>query len=93
MKQQIDPIEVANRLISLRLHHGLSQGEFADSVGIDRSSYSKIEKATKPLKADMAFNIAERWGVSMDYLYRGRLTEIPRSLADALISQRTQQTP
>ena len=85
----IDASAVADRLVRLREYHGQGQGEFADSVGIDRSSYSKIEAGKKPLKADMAFAIAERWGVSMDYLYRGRMTELPHKLADALMSSRT----
>jgi transcriptional regulator with XRE-family HTH domain len=82
------PTKVGERLAALREFHGKTKAEFADSVGIDRSSYTKIENGTKPLKADMAFDIAENWGVSMDFLYRGRLTELPRSLSDALVSMR-----
>lgn len=84
-----DPRLIGERLIALRSFHDMRQGEFADSVGIDRSSYSKIEAGTKPLKADMAFDIAERWGVTMDFLYRGRLTELPRKMADAFMANRT----
>ena len=91
MSRTIDPQAVAERLTRLREHYEMSQGAFADSVGIDRASYSKIEKGTKPLKAEMAFAIAERWGVSMDFLYRGRLTELPHSLADAFMPTRTQR--
>lgn len=86
---QIDPKAVAERLTRLREYHGKSRAEFADSVEIDRSSYSKIEKGEKPLKADMAFAIAERWGVTMDFLYRGRLTELPMNLAQALMPNRS----
>lgn len=93
MSPAIDPEAVADRLIRLREYHDLSQGAFADSVGIDRSSYSKIERGTKPLKAEMAFAIAERWGVSMDFLYRGRLTELPHTLADAFMPNRTHRQP
>ena len=85
----IDPVAVGERLVRLREFHEMNQGDFADSVGIDRSSYSKIERGTKPLKAEMAYAISERWGVPMDYLYRGRLTEVPRRLADAFMSRRT----
>lgn len=85
----IDPVEVGRRLQRLREHHNLSAGAFADSVGIDRSTYSKLEQGKRLIKADSAFAIAERWGVSMDFIYRGRLTELPHSLADALMQART----
>lgn len=83
------PEAVGRRVAALRRYHGLNQSEFAASVEIDATSYGRIEKGTKPLKADMAYRIAERWGVSMDYLYRGRLTELPPSLADSLMKNLT----
>ncbi|WP_320176654.1 helix-turn-helix transcriptional regulator [Roseovarius pacificus] len=83
------PTAVGRRLIALREHYGKTRADFAASVQIDATSYGKIEKGTKPLKADMAFRIAERWGVSMDFLYRGRLTELPSDLADSLMSNLT----
>lgn len=78
------PADVARRLTLAREALGLKKSEMADSVGIDRSSYTKIENGDKVLNADMAFAIAERWGVSMDYLYRGRLTDLPASIASKL---------
>jgi transcriptional regulator with XRE-family HTH domain len=83
------PESVGMRLRALREHHEQTKAQFADSVSIDRTSYINIERGTKPLKADMAYKIAERWGVSMDFLYRGRLTEIPPSLADNLMKNLT----
>lgn len=84
------PVAVGRRLKALRDYREKNKAEFADSVGIDRTSYGRIEKGLKPLKADMAYRIAERWGVSMDFLYRGRLTELPDSLADSLMKALTQ---
>lgn len=83
------PEAVGQRLTALRKYREKTRGEFAKSVGIDATSYGRIEKGLKPLKADMAYRIAERWGVSMDFLYRGRLTELPASLADSLIENLT----
>ena len=80
----IDLESVAERLEKLRLALDLAKGEFARSFGLDESSYSKMIRARKPLKVDYAFEIAERWGVTMDYLYRGRLTDLPASLATKL---------
>lgn len=83
------PKAVGRRLQALRVYREKTRAEFAESVSIDPTSYGRIEKGAKPLKADMAFRIAERWGVSMDYLYRGRLTELPETLADNLIKNLT----
>ena len=84
-----DPEQVGKRLQALREFRDLNQGDFARSVGIDPTSYGRIEKGLKPLKADMAFRIAERYGVSMVFLYRGRLTELPAALADSLMQNLT----
>lgn len=86
-----DPVQVGRRLQALREYRGLNSGEFARSVQIDATSYGRIEKGLKPLKADMAFRIAERYGVSMDFLYRGRLTELPSNLADTLMQNLTKR--
>jgi len=80
------PEAVGARLRALREHHEMNQAQFAASVQINATSYGRIEKGLKPLKADMAFRIAERWGVSMDFLYRGHLTELPPKLADSLMA-------
>ncbi len=85
-----NPKSVGRRLEALREYYHLNKADFSDSVGIDRSSYIKIERGDKPLKAEMAYAISERWGVSMDYLYRGRLTELPAPLADSLMRSLTQ---
>lgn len=83
------PTAVGRRLKALREHHNKTRADFAESVNINATSYGRIEKGLKPLKADMAYKIAERWGVSMDFLYRGRLTELPPSLADDLMKNLT----
>jgi len=83
------PESVGRRVQALREYHGKTRNDFAASVGINSTSYGRIEKGLKPLKADMAYKIAERWGVSMDYLYRGRLTELPPALADSLMHHLT----
>lgn len=85
------PLAVGERLAALRAYKGLNKADFADGVGIDRSSYTKIERGEKPLKAEMAYKIAERHGVSMDFIYRGRLTELPPSLADSLVNNLTRR--
>ncbi|WP_253949476.1 helix-turn-helix domain-containing protein [Mangrovicoccus sp. HB161399] len=81
---RIDLNGVSRRLLAVRTTSGLPSGEFADSVGIDRSSYSKIEAGKKPLNLEMGFRVSEKWGVSMDYLYRGLLRGLDPDIATSL---------
>ncbi|WP_037373566.1 helix-turn-helix domain-containing protein [Sediminimonas qiaohouensis] len=87
--KDLDPMEVGRRLRALREFHGKNKHDFATSVGIDPTSYGRIERGDKPLKAEMAFRITERWGASMDFIYRGRLTELPAKMADSLMTNLT----
>lgn len=90
---QIDLLGVGRRLDVLREATGLEKGVFADVSGIDRSSYSKIIQGTKPLKAEMAYAVSLRWNVSMDYLYRGVLDNLPSNLSASIIASLTGRKP
>jgi transcriptional regulator with XRE-family HTH domain len=79
------PEQVAKRLLALREALGLTKAEFADAIGCDRSSYTKIEKATKPMLPPMAFRIYELYGADMNYLYLGQLGGVPVGLSKKLI--------
>jgi transcriptional regulator with XRE-family HTH domain len=81
---KIDLQNVGIRLAAIREASGLSSGDFARTVDIDPSSYSKIELGKKSLNADMGFRVAERWGVSMDFLYRGSLNGLPENILNSL---------
>ena len=60
--------ETSARVVAVREALGMGKGEFADSIGVDRSSWTKIEKGEKPLHADHAYRISERYSVPMDFL-------------------------
>jgi len=82
---QIDLKGVGSRLDALREALDLPRGEFATTFGVDPSSYTKIANGTKPLKSEHAYAISERWGVSMDFLYRGRLADLPAELRESIL--------
>lgn len=83
---QVDLDAVAARLEALRVALGLNKGSFAQSFGLDESSYSKVLKAVKPVKSEYGFAIAQIWGVSMDYIYRGDLSRLDESLRAKIIA-------
>lgn len=77
--------ETAARIVAVRQAIGLTKAEFADAIEVDRSSWTKIENASKPLHADHAFRISVRYSIPMDYLYRGVLKDLPASLAEKIL--------
>lgn len=88
--RKIDLNGVGVRVRALRESLDLTGADFATAIGIDPSSLSKIEQGKKALRAEMAFQIAETWSVPMDYLYRGRMVDIPQSLESKLLNRLTQ---
>jgi len=86
---KIDQPGVAARLEAIRLAVGLDKGVFAQSFGLDPSSYSKVINSTKPLKSEYGFAISERWGVPMDFIYRGDLSRIPEDFRNKIMTHLT----
>lgn len=82
---RIDMAGVGRRLEALRQALNLSRKDFADSFGLDPSSYTKTVDGEKQLRSEAAYIIAERWGVSMDYMFRGRLADLPEHLRESIL--------
>lgn len=82
---RIDMAGVGRRLEALRLALGLSRKDFSDSFGLDPSSYTKTVDGEKQLRSEAAYAIAEQWGASMDYLFRGRLSDLPEHLRESIL--------
>lgn len=77
---------VAHRLIAAREALGLNKADFADMIGIDRSSYTKIEKGSKPLLPREAYRIWQLFHVDLNYLYLGEVGGLPSSLSSRVIA-------
>lgn len=80
-----DPARVARRLEALFEAVGVNRGEVADLIRLDRSSMTKIMKGEKPLKPEWAVAICALYGVSLDYIYRGQLGELPPNLSKKIM--------
>lgn len=93
---QIDMAGVAARLEALRKSLSLSNEAFSLSFGLDPSSYTKVinnlgkkpdlKTPPKPLKSEYAFALSERWGVTMDFIYRGDLSKMDDTLRNKVIA-------
>ncbi|MGN0598826.1 MAG: helix-turn-helix transcriptional regulator [Oscillospiraceae bacterium] len=58
----------ANRLKDLREDHDLSQKELAAKLGYHTTTYQRWEESVHSIKLIDAINIADFFGVSLDYL-------------------------
>lgn len=83
---RIDHSGVGARLEALREALNLQRNEFAASFGLDPSSYTKTVSGSKVLRSEAGFVISEKWGVSMDFLYRGRMSDLPDNLRDSILT-------
>ena len=80
------PVMVAPRLRAAREALGMSKAEFADRIGIDRSSYTKIEKGQKPLLPKDAQRIFQLYGIDMNFIYLGQVGGLPSRLSSKVMS-------
>ena len=61
-------IEVANRLVTLRRQHGLSQEDLAEKLGISRQAVSKWERAESSPDTENIVALARLYKISLDAL-------------------------
>lgn len=61
-------LEIANRLVSLRREHGLSQEELAAKLGVSRQAVSKWERCESSPDTDNLIALARLYGISLDTL-------------------------
>ena len=89
--EPIHPKQVGRRLLAICKALGMLKGHFADSVEIDRSSFTKMTKGEKPLLPPEAWKIYKRYRIDLNFIYGGHLDGVPehlsRKLTAALQSQ------
>lgn len=69
---------IGKRLLAIRVANGFEvQREFADAIGVGHSAYSSWETGVQRPGLTAAFRVVDRFGVSLDFLYRGHLWTLP----------------
>lgn len=68
---------VGPRVTALRITLGLSKAELADSIGLDRSTLTKIEKGEAGLDIAKGEAVASIYGFGLDFIYRGDVSDVP----------------
>lgn len=95
MKNQIDkliplesrPERVGPRVTALRETMGMSKAQLADSIGLDRSTLTKIEKGTMGLDIQRGETISYLYGFGLDFIYRGELSDVPDKYRERLLEE------
>ena len=67
-----DPTAVGRRIKELRRANGLTQKEFAESLGIVQGFLSSIERGTKTPSDTLQIALCRTYGVSREWLLTGR---------------------
>lgn len=76
---------VAARLEAVRAFHGVkTRREFAEGAGLTQQQYSDWMNYRRDLSLDAARKIAERYSLTLDFIYFGNKSHLAHSMAIAL---------
>lgn len=66
-------LDIANRLIAVREGFSdLPQNAWAQKHGFATTQYNNWEKGTRRIPVDAAERLCETYGLTLDFVYRGR---------------------
>ena len=77
-----DSVEaVAARLAAARHALGLSKREFAERAGLGEQTYGPFENAKRPLSLEAAKKLRKAHGLSLEFMYFGKIDDLPHRIA------------
>lgn len=76
--------KLAARLRLTREAFGLNQKAFAERAGLQGNTYTQYETAINKPSLDAACDIADAYGLTLDWIYRGDASALPMKLGDSL---------
>lgn len=81
---EMRPERIGYRLMLLREAHGLKPSEIADMLEMPRTYWSRFEGGKRAITEQVAAQLVERFGVTLDFLILGRWDKLPWELAEKL---------
>lgn len=69
----------------------LESGVFASAAGIAKNTYSQYESGIRLPKLDFALKLCERFGLTLDWVYRGDPSGLQYALANEIIRLRRER--
>ena len=79
---------IGERLELVRNILGKSQDAFATAAGIARNTYSQYKTGTNTPNLDEAHKLCDRWGLTLDWIYRGDTRGLSPDLSAAIEAMR-----
>lgn len=76
--------EVGTRMRVFREHLEMSIKEFTEEMGYNYTQYINWETGTRRITIESAAKLEERYGLSLDFIFLGKLNALPHSLAKDL---------
>lgn len=82
MTNRPDFADIGSRLASLRAATmpDLSQKAWAEKHGFSPTQFNNWEKGTRRIPVDDAERLCARYGLTLDWIYRGRAEGLPENL-------------
>lgn len=80
------PDRVGPRITALREALNLSKAQFADSISLNRSTQTKVEAGKEGLDIAKGIAISTLYGVGLDFIYRGDLSDLPLDLRSKVLA-------
>jgi transcriptional regulator with XRE-family HTH domain len=74
-------VDIGKRLEQFRLVLNLNQREFAERHGFNPTQYRNWESGSRRISIDCAALLEERYGLTLDFIYLGRISTLPHKLA------------
>ena len=82
--EPIHPILVGRRLLAICQALDMPRAYLADSIGLDRSSFTKMIQGKKPLLPTEAWKIYRLYRIDLNFIYCGHLDGVPEHLSRKL---------
>jgi len=84
--------EIAKRLILLRKSLGNTQQTMADLIGTSPQAWGNYESGIRRIRVDEGLRLCSALGVTLDWIYRGNMSQLPIELGEKLqLEMRDQQ--
>lgn len=81
---EMRPERIGHRMMLLREALGMSPSEIADTLGIERTYWSRFENGKRPITEAVGALLVDRFGVTLDFLILGRWDKLPFDLAQKM---------
>lgn len=78
------PNTIGERLEKLRDAVDMNTTKIAETLDITHSAWSQYENGTRRISLEVAGKLVERFGVTLDWIYRGDPSGLPMRLAQLL---------